>query len=783
MQLIGLPLILLYFVIRCITDREYRAGFAERLGHLPQAFERTPANSIWLHAVSVGEVISAVPLIRVFREERPNVPIYVSTSTVAGRRAAKQRLSGLVDGVFYAPIDYGMNVRRVLLAIRPALLIVLETEIWPNLYRESKRAGAGLVLVNARISSRTWPTYKKLRWFFRPLLRLADGVFAQTSADADRYRELGVGPRRIHLEGNLKYDAAVAVQAAAELDVFGAEHVWIAASTVGPNERGSVRKHSVDEDDVVLAGFRELSAKFPSLLLVLAPRQPARFDVVAEKLRSQGISFVRRSQRPRHLNLPGVLLLDSIGELASWYAVGDVAFVGGSLAPRGGHNIVEASSAGVPVVTGPHMQNFEAMTFDLRECGALQQIGDGSELAGAVEALLRDRDRARRMAEAGRACVRAKAGAAKRIASSVWRVYDGSFPTVPRSEVSRVLYGRLAWAWTRGAARRRERGQRQSANRPAVPVPVVSIGGISVGGSGKTPLANQVAAKLRGDGWNPGILTRGYRRRSTAETILLGAGTLLPATYTGDEAHIFLRAGHAAVGIGANRHATAEMLLERFPGTNVLVLDDGFQHARMRRDADILVIDGLDPWGGGAAVPLGRLREPLEVLRRASMLVVTRAEDANRFAVIRERLREIAGDVPVFRSTTRPVRWRDATTLKPIEIGPAEKAGAFCGLGNPANFWKSLEKMGLNPVFRWEFPDHHHYRLIETAALVKAAEAHGARWLLTTEKDCNNLPSGQRVVPMSVRMAWLEIELVIEDQERFYAELARCLRSPMPRLG
>ncbi len=800
LQLIGLPFIFLYFAIRCISDRSYRALFGERLGRLPLAFERTPPNSIWLHAVSVGEVVSAVPLIQQIRSERPNVAIFVSTSTVAGRRAAKQHLTALTSGIFYGPLDSEKIIRSVFKVIRPALLIVFETEIWPDLYYQSKRAGIALALVNARISTRTWPRYRRLRWFFQPILQLADIVFAQSNVDADRYRVLGVPDDRIHIEGNLKYDATPgsapgSPQGANDADAhaqttvprefptrFGAEQVWVAASTVGPNEPGSLHRHAIDEDDTVIAAFRELSAKYPRLLLVLAPRQPARFDKVAAKLRAAGLPFVRRSAITDGPPLPGILLLDTIGELASWYGVADVAFVGGSLAPRGGHNILEPASQGVPVIVGPHMHNFEAITRDLLDCGALYQIQHESQLLAAVEGLLTDRARAEKMGASGRRLVEANAGVAARITPILWRLYDHTFPRPPRSDAMLTIQGILAHRWMRGAAARRAKAEQICATRAPLPVPVISIGGIAVGGGGKTPLANRLVHRLRADGWTPGILTRGYRRRSTAEAILLGPGASLPPAYTGDEAQIFLRNAEAALGIGANRYETARLLLDRFPATDILVLDDGFQHARMPRDIDIVVVDGIDPWGGDAAIPLGRLREPLEILKKASIIVVTRGDDDPRFAVIQERLRQIAPGVPVFRCRTRALGWREWGTGKRIDAIEIEKTAAFCGLGNPANFWRTLDQLRMDPLFRWSFPDHHHYRLLEIQGLVRSAHAHGADWLLTTEKDCYNLPEAIPGGLHGLRIVWLEIELVMDDEERFFGELSERLEHATLRL-
>jgi tetraacyldisaccharide 4'-kinase len=417
------------------------------------------------------------------------------------------------------------------------------------------------------------------------------------------------------------------------------------------------------------------------------------------------------------------------------------------------------------------MHNFEGITSEMLHCGALIQISDESELAQTVEALLRDPERARLMGQAGLEMLRSKTGISAQIAPYLLDCFDRSFPRRPQPLLRRALYRVLARRWMRGAARRRANAERNCAANEPLPVPVVSIGGITVGGAGKTPLASHIASWLRAQGWEPAILTRGYHRRSTAEHILLGRGATMPAAYTGDEPRIFLRAGQANVGIGTKRYETAKLLLERFPETNILILDDGFQHARMPRDIDILVVDGMDPWGGGEPVPLGRLREPLDLLSRASIIVVNRAENDRRYQAIREGLRKYAGNVPVYRCHTNPVCWRDPMTNECIQDVPKTATAAFCGLGNPGNFWRTLDRLDIQPLFRWEFPDHHSYRPVEMQGLVRSAKAHGVKWLLTTEKDRNNLPEPTPSVVDGIRFAWLDIELVIDDDERFYRDL------------
>lgn len=760
-------------------QREYWSHFGERLGFLPRSFTRTKAGSIWLHAVSVGEVASTIPLIEAFRREQPLVPIYVSTSTIAGRNAAERDLDSIVTGIFYCPVDYVSCVRRVLRTIRPALVVVLETEIWPNLFAETKETCARLTIVNGRISDRTWPRYKRAKWFFAPILQLTDAVYVQSTTDYDRYAEAGVSASKLHTEANLKYDASVA-RAPLPIETYGAEQVWIAASTVGPNERGSLERHAIDEDEIVIKTFQTLTAEFPRLLLVLAPRQPARFEEVAQKLERKGIPFLRRtdatSRRTARLELPGVLLLDTIGELSRVYSAANVVFVGGSIAPRGGHNVIEPAAWGVPVVVGPHMENFEAVMADFVQAGAVVQIKDADHLLPMIRELLVSRERAGEVGSKGRQLVERQRGVSRRLVANFSPLYWSANLRSARGLIVRMVLSALAWAWRIGGAMRMRRYEAYANAQPALPAPVISIGGITVGGSGKTPFTVYLASRLSDQRFAPAILTRGYRRRSPAKSLVIAPATKVPVALTGDEAQIFLRAAVAPLGIGANRYQTAEVLLSHFPSTNVLLLDDGFQHRRLKRDVDIVLIDGLDPFGEDAVVPEGRLREPLSALERADVMVVTRVEDDLRYRAICARLRQFNSTAAIFRTRLVTRYWRDYRTGTRRTELPAQRVAAFCALGNPEAFWRTLESLGLEIVFRWAFNDHHSYKPFELQRIAHQASELGAEMLVTTEKDRINCPSGLESKIAPFNLAWLEIELEVEDDTEFFAHIKDVLR-------
>jgi tetraacyldisaccharide 4'-kinase len=299
---------------------------------------------------------------------------------------------------------------------------------------------------------------------------------------------------------------------------------------------------------------------------------------------------------------------------------------------------------------------------------------------------------------------------------------------------------------------------------------------MTVGGSGKTPFATYLATCLGKRGYSPGILTRGYHRRLPARDLIIPSGARVPAAFTGDEAQIFLRRAIGPIGIGANRYETAQFLLLQFPSTDVLLLDDGFQHARVSRDFDIVVIDGLDPFGGDAVVPLGRLREPLDALARANAFVVTRAGNNLRYDAIAARLREFNASAPTFRTRMVARNWHDYRTGARLSHLPARRVAGFCGLGNAQSFWSTLESLGLEVVFRWDFEDHHTYKAFELQRIAHQARTHGADMLVTTEKDRINCPShfANAIAPLD--LAWLEIQLELEDESSFLALLDQTFR-------
>ncbi len=422
-------LLLPYFLVRGLGSGKYFHNLRERMGTLPCAVLSAASGargSIWLHAVSVGEVFAGQTLARALKERFPERKLFISTTTRTGQTLARERMS-FADGVFYFPLDWTFAVRRVFRVLQPALIVIMETEIWPNFLREARRAGIPVLFVNGRVSEKSFKRYRALNGFFGGFLDRVLGDAAlflmQSDADAKRLLELGAPEDRVEVTGNLKYDFAP--------PLGGAMEQWL-EKQIAQQERwpvivaGSVVE---DEEEPVLAAFDVVERAWRRALLVLAPRKPERFDAAARIAEERGWKIARRSTLS--LNAPldedaDLLLLDSMGELASLYRLADAVFVGGSLVPRGGHNILEPAAFALPPVFGPHMENFQEMAADFLAAHAAVQVANEHQLGATWVDLIRDVEKRRRIGQAAKALVENNRGATAKSLERIAGVLDAT---------------------------------------------------------------------------------------------------------------------------------------------------------------------------------------------------------------------------------------------------------------------------------------------------------------------------------------------------------------------
>ncbi len=434
----GMLLLAPYFLVRGLIQGKYLSNIPERMGwRFPRelsgaASASTSEKSIWIHAVSVGEVLAVLPLAEQLKKRYPRRRLVVSTTTVTGQRIARERMP-FADAIFYFPLDWRGPVRRALTATRAGAVVIVETEIWPNFLRECRRADVPVIFVNGRLSERSFRGYGRalsysagvLAGFLKKVFGDATLFLVQSEEDAARLASLGAPRERVLVSGNLKYDLAE------PRDIpFSA---WL-ETELAKNDRGPIVVAGsvlVNEEAAVLGAFAAVEREYPRALLILAPRKPEQFDNAAAVVAGSGRKLLRR----RDVNLNGsgsaalpepvhVFLLDSLGELAALYRLADAVFVGGSLVPAGGHNILEPAAYGKVPLFGPSMENFREMSGKFLAAGAAVQVKNAEDLGAAWGALLREPDRAARMGACARELVDRNRGATQRVLEHIERVMD-----------------------------------------------------------------------------------------------------------------------------------------------------------------------------------------------------------------------------------------------------------------------------------------------------------------------------------------------------------------------
>ncbi|OWP52730.1 lipid IV(A) 3-deoxy-D-manno-octulosonic acid transferase [Pseudomonas nitroreducens] len=411
---LGLPLVALRLFLRSRKAPAYARRVGERFALGLPALK---PGGIWVHAVSVGESIAAAPMIRALMQRHPGLPITVTCMTPTGSERIRAMFGDQVQHC-YLPYDLPWAASRFLDRARPVLGVIMETELWPNHIHQCAKRGIPVALANARLSERSARGYARFAGLTRPMLEEMSWIAVQTEAEAERFRQLGAHPDCVSVTGSIKFDLTIDPELLARADELRAQWqaqqrpVWIAAST------------HAGEDEIILTAHRQLLEKHPQALLILVPRHPERFSPMFELCTREGFRTRRRSIGEQVTADTQVLLGDTMGELLFLYALADVAFVGGSLVPNGGHNLLEPAALGKPVLSGPHLFNFLEIAAQLREVGALREVADAPSLAVAVAALWDEPAAAKRMAEAGLGVMKANQGALERLLNGLGRLIE-----------------------------------------------------------------------------------------------------------------------------------------------------------------------------------------------------------------------------------------------------------------------------------------------------------------------------------------------------------------------
>jgi 3-deoxy-D-manno-octulosonic-acid transferase len=414
----GMLLALPYWIFQMVRHGKYREGFFERLGKVPRSLINSASASssaglaplIWIHAVSVGEVLAISSLVAELQERFPKHRMVISTTTDTGQALARKRFGK--ENVFYFPMDFAFAIRPYLRTLRPQLVVIAETEFWPNFLRLGRAGGARIAVVNARISDRSWPNYRRFRWALRRVLANVDVFLAQTEQDATRLQKIGANPETVRVGGNLKFDmpapgpTAIVDTLRQSMAETGAGPILVCGSTVD------------GEEPLLLKAFENILVRHPHAVMLLAPRRPERCENVGMLLRQMSIRFWRRSLWNGESLAGGVLLVDTIGELAALYALADVAFVGGSLVPRGGHNIIEPAQQGVAIVVGNHTENFRDIVRRFQSRDAVRIVGP-AELPLVLMELLQNEAERKALGRRAAETLQSETGATSRTANAL----------------------------------------------------------------------------------------------------------------------------------------------------------------------------------------------------------------------------------------------------------------------------------------------------------------------------------------------------------------------------
>jgi 3-deoxy-D-manno-octulosonic-acid transferase len=424
-----------WWVWQRLRHHKYCSGWSERLGSVPGRLRQHVASqTIWIHAVSVGEVLAITQLVAELKAQLRDYRIVVSTTTDTGQRLARQKFGE--EKVFRVPLDLPWAVQAFLDALRPRMLVLAESEFWPNLLHCAHQAGVAVAVVNARVSDRSLPRYRRFRWLFTRVLANVDLLLAQSEEDARRLVAIGAPAERVHVGGNLKFD----VKPPARTEINSRLAETIRRDGIGPViVAGSTLE---GEEAMLLEAFRTLRAHYSQAMLLLATRHPERFDGVAALLLSSGLLFQRRSQWDLVPLIPtagtigepvslagGVLLLDSIGELAGLYEFADLVFIGGSLVPKGGHNVLEPAYFGVPILVGPHTENFRDIVEIFRRADALRVVTPQT-LTPAMLALVENYQERERLGRNAKEVMRSQQGATRRTVDALLSLLPRTQPPI-----------------------------------------------------------------------------------------------------------------------------------------------------------------------------------------------------------------------------------------------------------------------------------------------------------------------------------------------------------------
>lgn len=805
-------LIIPMFMVRSVREKGFVERIRQSLGFFPEhALDKVEKKDcIWVHAASVGEIVATSPLIKEFRKEFPKSPILVSVVTTSGYEMANRIIKD-ADAIIYFPLDLPWLAGHVLRRIRPRVFLPVETELWPNFLRTARKIHVPVMMVNGRISDKSVKQYKHLHSLLRNMIGTVKLFAMQSPIDAEYIMRLGAPQELVTVTGNTKFDQTYTdvspeekQKIIEEMGLSKNDGIFLAGST----HRG--------EEEAVLQAFKAVRETHPHARLVIAPRELLRTMEVVHLCRKAGFSVTTRTKLQNEAPQDeDIVILDTIGELGKVYSIGDVVFVGGSLVPHGGHNILEPAAHGKAIIVGSHMFNFKDTYALFKNRDACLTVKNGEELAKQVTRLFDEPEHRHRMEEETRAIVRENKGASRKSATLLHQMLEGyesspenrhhvrstqkitNFQTyfidlVHSKEVDglfphlimgilyifSLIYGLLVNIKLAGY----KYGIFQKQKLDCF---VISLGNVTVGGTGKTPTAQRLARDIRDMGYRVVILNRGYRAKWHGEVGIVSDGKRLhmDAAEAGDEAYMLAKhLPEVPVLIGAERAKTGRYAMEHF-GAEVAILDDGYQHWQLERDLDILLVDAVNVFGNGYILPRGTLREPISHISRADICLMTKVDQAAAGSCdyIRETVHRYNPEARIVESIHQPrcfiplTEWYVNIASQGIDIAQmrGKRIMAVSAIGNPASFEQTLSDLGAVIIESLRYPDHHDYAMSEMTDIFQQAENAGAEAIVITEKDAVKIPADVAREKWSIPIYVICVEVNFQKGSEGLADLLK----------
>lgn len=787
LAILAFILALPYMLVRMVFTGRYREALGQMLGLWPKEIREQLGDRgcVWIHAVSVGEAVAASAIVKELKKLNPQEKILISTVTETGQRMARKIINE-ADAFIYFPLDFPWLARKALGMFQPKLFAMVETELWPNFLRESKKAGVINLMINGRISDKSLKRYRQLDKFslgmFKDMLSKLEFFSMQSEIDGQHILALGAEPKRVLVTGNTKFDQSYGNLGQEEKKAL-AEELGLSleqpAFVVGSTHKG--------EEEYLLESFRQFRLNYPNYIMILAPRHLDRVGEVENLCRQYGFNPVYRTKLPQAKEqVEDVIILDTIGELGKVYGLAEIVYVGGSLVATGGHNLLEPAAQGKPTFFGPHMYNFKETTQLVLDHQAGIQVVDGQALTEQILLLLQNRERLVRIGQAAKQMVEENKGASRKNAQIIhsflikWKrgkkrkhsrleeyllnVIMGerkglleSLILLTFSLLSYLYQGLLSlalWGYDLGLWKKNQLSGK-----------VISIGNITVGGTGKTPTTQMLAQMLQSWGIKAAILNRGYRSqyKGLIAQVSDGEKIYLSAAEAGDEAYMLAKnLPGIPVIIGKDRVTSGNLALTEL-GMDVVILDDGYQYWRLERDLNIVLIDVSSPFSNGWVLPRGLLREPLRNLNRADLFLLSKTNYASEQEKekVKEVLIKVNPQAPVIevgyvasylREFTRGEMLSDFYLLK------NKKVLVFSGLSNPQFFEKMVEHLGAAQIESIRFPDHYNYSLEDLEEITQVFRRKALDLVVTTEKDAVSIPP-QWQAPFALWVLGVEVKL------------------------